>query len=231
MRRKMIWRMIGLVVTSCGFVLPSFNVAAQPIDLGRASITQAEEPQIRTPDFHGCDPLAANSAWFQEFKRDVSNDSADPHSDQMLNRLRNANGTIDAQWSGSWTPADWNWYTFPFQVVSGNISPLTIPGTWAYDPASNGPYMLPPEPVVYEGSLNTTYPTAAWSDGADHHLCIYVRDEPTGGFKELWEYYQPYVTKNGNQISAVAGASWRKIRSSPRRDSCGRSGRQPTPPE
>ena len=71
--------------------------------------------------------------------------------------------------------------------------------------------MLPPEPVVYEGRLQTTYATAKWTDGADHHLSIYVRDEATGGYKELWEYYQPWVTRSGNQITAVAGASWRKF--------------------
>jgi hypothetical protein len=39
-----------------------------------------------------------------------------------------------------------------------------------------------------------------------------VRDEATGGLKELWEYYQPWVTRGDkNQIVAVAGASWRKF--------------------
>jgi hypothetical protein len=198
------WALIGII-------FPCSNLFAQSIELGRSSITQDEEPLIRTPDSHGKDPIGANSAWFKEFRRDVSNDSIDPHSDQMLNRLRKASGTIDAQWSGSWTPSNWAWYTFPFQVVSGNISLLTIPGTWSYDPASNGPYMLPPEPVIYEGSTDTTYPVSAWADGGDHHLCVYVRDESSGGYKELWEYYQAYVTKNVNQITAVAGASWRKF--------------------
>ena len=69
--------------------------------------------------------------------------------------------------------------------------------------------MLPPEPVVYEGRLQTTYSTTKWTDGADHHLCIYVRDEASGGYKELWEYYQPWVTRSGNRITAVAGASWK----------------------
>jgi hypothetical protein len=187
------------------------RLAAQPLDLGRSSVAQAEEPSIHTPDSHGRDPLAANSAWFREFKRDVSNDSADPHSDQILQRLRKAKGTIDAQWSGPWTPSNWNWYTFPFQVVRGDVPPLTVPGTWAYNPASNGPFLLPPEPIVYENRLQTTYATAKWTDGADHHLCIYARDEATGGYKELWEYYQPWVTLNGNQITAVSGASWRKF--------------------
>src|SRR5205814_5148922 len=93
--------------------------SAQPVELGRSSIKQAEEPAIRTPDLHGWDPLAADCAWFREFKRDVSADPADPHSDQMLARLLKGKGHIDAQWSGSWTPADWNWYTMPLQVVSG----------------------------------------------------------------------------------------------------------------
>ncbi len=57
----------------------------------------------------------------------------------------------------------------------------------------------------------TTYATAKWTDSGDHHLCIYVRDEATGGYKELWEYYQPWVTRNGKQITAVSGASWRKF--------------------
>ena len=121
-------------------------------------------------------------------------------------------GHIDAQWSGSWTPADWNWYTIPFQVVSGNTAPLSIPGTWAYRPASKGPYLLPPEPVVYENSKLTKYATAKWVKDGDHHLLIYVRDEATGGLKELWEYYQPWVTRNDkNADHAVAGASWRKF--------------------
>lgn len=189
----------------------NLQAAAQPLDLGRSSVVQAEAPTIRTPDAHGRDPLAANSAWFREFKRDISSEPADPHSDQMLARLRKAKGTIDAQWSGSWTPSNWNWYTFPFQVVGGNVAPLAIPGTWAYNPASKGPYMLPPEPVVYENRRETTYATAKWTDSGDHHLCIYVRDEATGGYKELWEYYQPWVTRNGKQITAVSGASWRKF--------------------
>ena len=163
------------------------------------------------PTLRGRDPLAADSAWFREFKRDVSNEPADPHSDQMLARLRKAKGTIDAQWSGSWTPADWNWYTWPFQVVRGDTAPLTVAGTWAYNPASNGPYLLPPEPVVYENSRQTSYATAKWTDGADHHISIYVRNEATGGYKELWEYYQPWVTRDGKRITAVAGASWRKF--------------------
>ncbi len=194
-------------------VAVSWNIplAAQPLDLGRSSVAQAEEPALHTPDSHGRDPLVANSAWFREFKRDVSSEPADPHSDQMLARLRKAKGTIDAQWSGSWTPSDWNWYTWPFQVVRGDVAPLTIPGTWAYNPASKGPYILPPEPVVYENRRETTYATAKWTDGADHHLCIYVRDEASGGYKELWEYYQPWVTRSGKQVTAVAGASWRKF--------------------
>ena len=124
-------------------------LAAQPLDLGRSSVAQAEEPAIHTPDSRGRDPLAANSVWFREFKRDVSNEPADPHSDDMLARLRKAKGAIDAQWSGSWTPSHWNWCTWPFQVVRGDVVPLTIPATWAYNPASQGPYLLPPEPVVY----------------------------------------------------------------------------------
>ena len=67
-------------------------------------------------------------------------------------------------------PSNWNWYTFPFQVVRGDVAPRTVPGIWAYDPASNGPYMLPEEPVVYEGRLQTTYATAKWADGTDRHL-------------------------------------------------------------
>jgi hypothetical protein len=183
-----------------------------PVELGRSSISQAEEPEIRTPDFHGWDPLGADCAWFREFKRDISADATDPHSEQMLSRLVKAKGHIDAQWSGSWTPADWNWYTMPFQVVSGKSAPLSIPGTWSYNPASKGPYMLPPEPVVHENSKNTDYATAKWPSGADHHLCIYVRDEDSGGLKELWEYYQPWVTRNDKkEITAIAGASWRKF--------------------
>lgn len=184
----------------------------KPVELGRSSIAQSEEPAIRTPDLHGWDPLGADCAWFREFKRDISAEPADPHSDQMLARLLKGNGHIDAQWSGPWTPRDWNWYTIPFQVVSGNTKPLSIPGKWDYGPASNGPYLLPPEPVVHEGSKHTKYATSKWTTGGDHHLCIYVRDEETGGLKELWEYYQPWVTRNDqNQIIAVAGASWRKF--------------------
>jgi len=184
----------------------------QPVELGRSSITQAEEPAIRTPDFHGWDPLGADCAWFREFKRDISAEAVDPHSDQMLNRLVKGKGTVDAQWSGSWTPADWSWHTIPFQVVSGKTAPLSIPGTWSYMPVTNGPYLLPPEPVVHENSKSTKYATSKWTSGDDHHLFIYVRDEATGGLKELWEYYQPWVTRNDkNEIRAVAGASWRKF--------------------
>ena len=145
-----------------------------PVDLGRSSITQAEEPALRSPDLHGWDPLGADCAWFREFKRDISAEDADPNSDRMLQRLVKGKGHIDAQWSGSWTPADWHWYTIPFQVVSDKTVPLSIPGTWAYNPASNGPYLLPPEPVVHENSQNTKYATAKWTKGGDHHLIIYV---------------------------------------------------------
>ncbi len=185
---------------------------ARAVDLGRSSLTQAEEPAIRTPDLHGWDPLGTDCAWFREFKRDISAEAADPHSNQMLSRLVKGKGHIDAQWSGSSTPADWGWHTIPFQVVSGRTEPLSIPGTWSYLPASNGPYVLPPEPVVHENSKLTTYATSKWTSGGDHHLLIYVRDEETGGLRELWEYYQPWVTrKDKKKISAVAGASWRKF--------------------
>jgi hypothetical protein len=186
--------------------------SGQPVELGRSSVTQAEEPAVRTPDLHGWDPLGADCAWFREFKRDISEDAADPHSERMLSRLLKGKGHIDAQWSGSWTPADWGWYTMPFQVVSGNTAPLSIPGKWAYLPTTNGPYLLPPEPVAYENSKITKYATEKWVKGGDHHLLTFVRDEETGGLKELWEYYQPWVTRNDKgQIAAVAGASWRKF--------------------
>lgn len=184
----------------------------KPVELGRSSISQAEEPGVRTPDLNGWDPLGADCAWFKEFKRDISEAPVDPNSDQMLSRLLKGKGRIDAQWSGSWTRADWNWYTMPLQVVSGKTEPLSIPGTWAYNPKSNGPFLLPPEPVVHENNKTTRYATEKWSGGDDHHLMVYVRDEETGGLKELWEYYQPWVTwNNQKQISAVAGASWRKF--------------------
>jgi hypothetical protein len=186
--------------------------AVRPIQLGRSSVTQAEEPAVRTPDLHGWDPLGADCAWFREFKRDISADAADPHSDQMLARLVKGKGHIDAQWSGSWTPGDWGWYSVPFQVVSGKTALLSIPGTWAYGARSNGPYLLPPEPVAHENAKNATYATEKWTKDGDHHLLIYVRDEETGGLKELWEYYQPWVTRNDKkEIIAVAGASWRKF--------------------
>jgi hypothetical protein len=183
----------------------------RPIELGRSSIAQSEEPKIRTPDLHGWDPLGADCAWFREFKRDVSGDEVDPNSDKMLSRLVKGKGHIDPQWSGSWTPADWHWHTIPFQIVSGNTEPLSIPGNWAYSPKSNGPFMLPPEPVVHENSKHTRYATEKWKSDGDHHLIVYVRDEKTGGFKELWEYYQPWVQWNDKKIAAIHGASWRKF--------------------
>jgi hypothetical protein len=190
----------------------SDSQSGQPVELGRSSVVQAEEPAIRTPDLHGFDPLGADCAWFREFKRDIRGDAADPHSEQMLARLLKGKGHIDAQWSGSYTPADWNWYTMPFQVVRGDRAPLSIPGKWEYGPASNGPYLLPAEPIAQENSKQTRYATEKWTKGGDHHLLIYVRDEETGGLKELWEYYQPWVTRNDQgQIVAVAGASWRKF--------------------
>jgi hypothetical protein len=184
----------------------------KPVELGRASIAQSEEPKTRTPDLHGWDPLGADCAWFREFKRDISADDVDPHSDEMLARLVKGKGHIDAQWSGPWTPAEWSWYTIPFQVVSEKTARLSIPGTWAYCPKSDGPYLLPPEPIVHEGVKHTKYATEKWTTGGDHHLLVYVRDEATGGLKELWEYYQPWVTRNdSNEITAVAGASWRRF--------------------
>lgn len=184
---------------------------AGKVQLGRSSISQAEEPAIRTPDLGGVDPLAADCAWFREFKRDISEDEVDPNSDQMLSRLVKGKGHIDPQWSGSWTRADYSWYTIPFQVVSGKTEPLSIPGKWAYNPESKGPYMLPPEPVVHENSKHTKYATEKWTSDGDHHLIVYVRDESTGGLKELWEYYQPWVTWTDKKIATVNGASWRKF--------------------
>ena len=208
---KIALRITCFLSISVGFFLVNQTLTAQPVELGRCSLTQQEEPEIRTPDFHGWDPLGADCAWFNEFKRDISKDPTDPHSDEMLKRLLDGNGHVWMQWSGSWTPPEWNWYTFPFQVVSGNTEPVTIPAIWKYNPDSSGPYMLPPEPIVYEGSTDTTYPTSPWTDGGDHHLVVFVRDEETGGFKELWEYYQPWITWDGDQISAVEGASWRRF--------------------
>jgi hypothetical protein len=188
------------------------NARSAPVELGRTTQSQIEEQQFKAPNFNGWDPLAADSPWFRALRADISDEPADPASDMMLKRLRDANGHLDAQWSGPWTPEDWNWYTFPFQVVSGDIAPLSIPGTWAYNPETNGPYFLPPEPVVHEGANSLTYATEQWAGGSgDHHLLVYVRDEATGGFKELWEYYQPWVTRTGGAISAVAGASWRRF--------------------
>ena len=199
-------------IVAAGFQEAGSKKRAQPVELGRSSVAQAEEPAIKTPDLHGWDPLGADCAWYREFKRDISAEAADPHSDQMLSRLLKGKGHVDAQWSGSWTPSDWSWYTMPFQVVSGNTAPLSIPGTWAYLPASKGPFLLPPEPIVYENSKDTTYATTKWVQGGDHHLLIYVRDEATGGLNALWEYYQPWVTRdNRGQITALAGASWRKF--------------------
>lgn len=183
----------------------------KPIELGRSSIAQAEEPEVRTPDFHGWDPLGADCAWFRELKRDVSADPVDPHSEAMLRRLVKGNGHIDAQWSGSWTPAKWDWHTIPFQVVSGDTAPLSVPGKWSYLPPTNGPYMLPGEPIVHEGCKHTKYACEKWK-GGDHHLFVYVRDEETGGFKELWEYYQPWVKRDeAGKITKLHGASWRRF--------------------
>ncbi|HZZ78792.1 MAG TPA: hypothetical protein VFE62_09760, partial [Gemmataceae bacterium] len=162
------------------------------VEVGRSSITQAEEPAIKTPDLNGWDPLVADCAWYRALKQDISKEAADPDSDRMLGRLLKGKGHIDAQWSGSWTPADWGWHTIPFQVVRGDTPFLSLPGTWAYMPAFQGPYMLPPEPIVHENSNHTRYATEKWK-GSDHHLLIYVRDESTGGLRELWEYYQPWV--------------------------------------
>jgi len=203
-------QIIVFIIVFNGILFPEI-MNSQPISLGRTSINESDDSLHHTPDGQGKDPLGAGSAWFQEMKRDVSNDPADPNSDKMLNQIRASKGTIVTQWSGSWTPSDYGWYTFPFQVVSGNDTTLSIQSKWSYNTDTFGSYMLPPEPVVMENVFDTVYPTVPWSDGNDHHLCIYVRNEATGGYKELWEYYQPYVTKKGNIISAVAGASYRKF--------------------
>jgi hypothetical protein len=211
--KKPLLKIIVFIALFNGIILPCVDLLSQskPIDLGRTSVSEADDSLHKTPNAHGWDPLGANSAWFQEMKRDVSNDSVDSHSDIMLNQIRISKGTIVAQWCGSWTPFDYGWYTFPFQVVSGNDSLLSIHSLWSYDLDTFGSYMLPPEPVVMENSYDTTYPTSPWSDDNDHHFCIYVRNEATGGYKELWEYYQPYVTKKATHITAVAGASYRKF--------------------
>src|SRR5262249_53059172 len=53
---------------------PRDDRSPRPVDLGRSSVSQAEEPDVRTPDLHGHDPLGADCAWFREFKRDISKD-------------------------------------------------------------------------------------------------------------------------------------------------------------
>ena len=87
-RTKAVCHAVFLVAVSW-----NIQLAAQPLDLGRSSVAQAKEPGDPYPHSHGRDPLAADSTWFREFKRDVSNEPADPHSDQMLARLRKAKGT------------------------------------------------------------------------------------------------------------------------------------------
>ena len=65
-----------------------------------------------------------------------------------------------------------------------------------------------PSRLLHENSKLAKYATTKWVKDGDHHLLIYVRDEETGGLKELWEYYQPFVTRNEKkEITAVAGAA------------------------
>ena len=39
---------------------------------------------------------------------------------------------------------------------------------------------------------------------------MYVTKRPAA-IKSLWEYYQPWVTRNGSRITGVNGASWRQF--------------------
>lgn len=186
------------------------SVSAAPMQLGRSPVTWAEAHSFNTPSYNGHELLAANSPWFAAFRQDISELPADPNSNAMLARMVNAGGTVNATGiSGSYTPSTWNWYTMPINIVAGTVQPLSIPGTWKYDPASNGPYLLPAAPVSFESDTNTNYVTA-WTDTADHHLLVLQRDPSTGGPDKLWEYYQPTVTlDSAGNISAISGASYR----------------------
>jgi hypothetical protein len=189
-------------------LLGRFSGVAGAIELGRSSISTARDRE--TPGQNSHSPLAADCDWFDAFKTDISGLDADPNSDTILARMVNASGYTKVSWSGGWTLPEETWYTQPFQVVSGNTSKSTVPGTWEYNDNATLAYMLPPEPIVTQGTDIETYRESAWDDGVDHHTIIYVRDEETGGYKELWEYYNLYVTRDeSDNITAIAGTSYR----------------------
>jgi hypothetical protein len=192
---------------------PGPKTPAKAMELGRSPISYAQAQKFNSPSFNGHDLLGANSPWFAELRRDISKDPVDPHSDEMLRRMVQAKGTVNANGiSGPFTPPTWNWYTMPFNVVSGNTPKRTIKGTWSYCPAGAGPYLLPPEPVVSEGNTLLTYPVDALPSAGDHHHLFLVRDEQTGGPLELWEYYQLVVKKDtAGNWQAIAGASYRRF--------------------
>ena len=147
-------------------------------------------------------------AWFQEFKRDVSNERPIPIGTKCLS-VRKSPGTIHAQWSGSWTRPIGTGTPGPFRWCAARRPPDHT-GHWAYNPASSGPYLLPPEPVVYEGRLQTlTRPRSGPTAPTTTSASTSATKPPA--LPELWEYYQPWVTRSGNRITAVAGASWRKF--------------------
>lgn len=181
-----------------------------PLELGRSPVTWDEAQRFNTPSYNGHDLLAADSPWFAAFKRDVSQLPVDPHSDELLARMVQAHGTVNVNnIAGSYTPSTWNWSTMPINIVSGAVPPLNIPGTWKFDPASNGPYLLPPAPLSFQSDASTDYVTA-WPDTADHHLLVLQRDPSTGGPGKLYEYYQPTVTRDGaGDITAIQGGSYR----------------------
>ncbi len=119
--------------------------AAAPLQLGHSPVTYVEARKVDSPSLGGHELLGAGSPWFAELRRDISKDPVDPHSDEMLRRMVQAKGTANGNGiSGSYTPPDWNWYTMPYNVVSGDTPKRTIPGKWSYCPAGTGPYLLPP---------------------------------------------------------------------------------------
>ncbi len=212
------FRLLAAAVAFLGS-LPSLSAqdaarsTSKPMDLGRSPVTYAEAQKFDPPSFNGHELLGARSPWFAELRRDISKDPVHPRSDEMLRRMVEAKGTVNANGiSGPFTPPNWGWYTMPFNVVSGNTAKKAIPGTWSYCPAGTGPYMLPPEPVSSEGNTSPTYPVGALPSEGDHHHLFVVRDEATGGPLELWEYYQLVIKVDaaGNWAS-IAGASYRRF--------------------
>ncbi len=146
-----------------------------------------------TLDLGGFD-LFANGPWLQEFKRDISNDPADPDSDRIMNTDTGlVNTTLNVNnFAGR--------YGMPINVVPGTqpLVPVELKSPWNSQ-CDAGPMPIPAYPSM-EGWTDTGILPTEGNYG-DGHMLILVRNEQTGGADTLWESSRMYVTSTGAWVS------------------------------